>query len=82
MVGPQVRQLFEWYATVNHSLLELSRKAHGEGFSSRKSNQKIPKSAVHKILKNPLYYGEFRWAGNKGKCPAVHAGNWRYQNGQ
>jgi site-specific DNA recombinase len=63
MVGPQVRQLFEWYATGNYSLLELTRKAYNEGFSFRKSNQKIPKSVVHKILKNPLYYGDFRWAG-------------------
>ena len=63
VVGSQVRQLFEWYATGNYSLLDLSRKAHDEGFAFRKSNQKIPKSVVHKILKNPLYYGQFRWAG-------------------
>ena len=62
-VCPQVRLLFEWYATGNYSLLELTRKAHDEGFTFRKSNQKIPKSVMHKILKNPLYYGEFRWSG-------------------
>ena len=63
VVSLQVRQLFEWYATGNYSLLELTSKAHDEGFAFRKSNQKIPKSVVHKILKNPLYHGEFRWAG-------------------
>ena len=26
LVGPQVRKLFEWYATGNYSLLEISRK--------------------------------------------------------
>jgi hypothetical protein len=65
VVGPQVRQLLEWYATGNYSLLELTRKAHNEGFAFRKSNRKIPKSVVHKTLKNPLYYGDFRWAGKK-----------------
>ncbi|MCK9265078.1 MAG: recombinase family protein [Deltaproteobacteria bacterium] len=62
VAGPQVRQLFEWYATGNYSLLDLTRKAYDEGFAFRKSNQKVPKSIVHKILKNPIYYGEFRWA--------------------
>jgi site-specific DNA recombinase len=62
-VSPQVRQLFEWYATGNYSLLELTRKAHDEGFTFRSNNKKIPKSVVHKVLKNPLYHGEFRWAG-------------------
>ncbi len=67
VVGPQVRRLFEWYATGNYSLLELTRKAQDEGFAFRKSNRAIPKSVVHKILKNSLYYGEFRWAGKTYK---------------
>jgi site-specific DNA recombinase len=58
-----VRKLFEWYATGNYSLLELARKSHEEGFAFRKNGQKIPKSVVHKILKNPIYYGDFRWNG-------------------
>jgi len=62
-VGPQIRKLFEWYATGNYSLSELTNNAHQEGFSFRKKGSKVPKSVVHKILKNPLYYGEFRWAG-------------------
>ncbi len=63
VVGPQVLKMFEWYATGDYSLLELTRKSHREGFTFRKSGQKVSKSVVHKILKNPLYYGEFRWAG-------------------
>lgn len=66
-VGWQVCKLFEWYATGNYSLLELTKKSHNEGFVSRKSGQMVPKSVVHKILKNPLYYGEFRWAGKMYK---------------
>ncbi len=66
-LGPQVRQLFEWYATGNYSLLDLTRKAQQEGFAFRKSGKQVPKSVVHKILKNPMYYGEFRWAGKMYK---------------
>jgi len=66
-VGPQVCKLFEWYATGNYSLLELTKKSYSEGFVFRKSGQKVSKSVVHKILKNPLYFGEFRWAGKMYK---------------
>ena len=63
VIGPQVQKLFEWYASGNYSLLELAGKSHEEGFAFRKNGQKIPKSVVHKVLKNPIYYGEFRWSG-------------------
>ena len=63
VVSQQVKKLFEWYSTGNYSLLELTKKAHREGLFFRKSGNKVPKSVVHKILKNPIYYGEFRWAG-------------------
>ena len=61
--GPQVQKVFEWYAAGNYSLLEVTRKIHEEGFAFRKGNQQIHKSVVHKMLKNPLYYGVFCWNG-------------------
>ena len=61
--GPQVGKLFVWYATGNFSLLQLTNKAHEEGFSFRKNGKKIPKSVIDKILKNPIYYGDFLWNG-------------------
>jgi hypothetical protein len=54
--------MFEWYATGNYSLLELAKKSHQHSFTFRTNDRKIPKSVIHKIPKNPLYYGEFRWA--------------------
>ena len=61
---PGAQATFDQYgATGNYSLLELTRKSHKEGFVFRKNGQKIQKSVVHKILKNPIYYGAFRWAG-------------------
>ena len=62
-IGPMVGQLFEWYATGNYSLREISKKIQEEGFVFRKTGHKIPKSVVHKILKNPIYHGDFKWAG-------------------
>ena len=56
-----IKLLFEWYATGNYSLSEISQKIGEEGLEYRKSGAKIPKSAVHKILKNPIYYGDFYW---------------------
>ena len=64
-IGPQIRKLFEWYATGNYSLLALTRKAFNEGFTFRKSRNKISKSVIHKILRNPIYYGNFTWAGRR-----------------
>jgi site-specific DNA recombinase len=67
LVGPQVQRMFEWYATGNYSLLELTRKVHTEGLAFRSTGRKIPKSVIHKILKNTIYYGEFNWAGKMYK---------------
>ena len=62
-IAPEIRKLFELYATGNYSLLELSRKIFAEGFTICKNGKKIPKSVVHRIFNNSIYYGEFSWAG-------------------
>ena len=64
-LAPVIRQLFEWYATGLHSLLEVSKKVHEEGLTYRKTEARLPKSVIHKILKNPIYYGDFVWAGKE-----------------
>ncbi len=62
-LAPLIEKLFGWYATGNYSLKELVTKAHEEGLTYRKSGDKIPKSMVHKILTNPIFYGDFDWDG-------------------
>jgi len=57
-----VQQLYKSYATGTYSLLELTKKAHEEGLVYRRTGTKVGKSMVHKILTNPIYYGEFVWA--------------------
>lgn len=62
-VAPLVRQLFEWYATGDYSLKELTKKAREEGLTFRRSKQPVPRSTLHAMLLNPLYIGDFEWAG-------------------
>ncbi|MBP6965129.1 MAG: recombinase family protein [Armatimonadetes bacterium] len=58
-----VRTLFELYATGRYSLLEVTRKIREDGLAYRKSGNRIQKSLIHKMLTNPLYYGDIYWAG-------------------
>ncbi len=60
--APLVKKLFEWYSTGNYSLLQVKNMAHEEGLTYR-SGKKISKSTVEKILKNPVYRGDFYWNG-------------------
>jgi site-specific DNA recombinase len=58
-----VKKLFEWYGTGEYSLKLLARKAYAEGLAYRKTGNKLTPGTLEVILKNPLYYGEFRWGG-------------------
>jgi site-specific DNA recombinase len=62
--APFIRQLFEWYASGNYSLDMLAKEAKECGLFSRKSVA-INKAGIHRILKNPIYYGEFDWKGKR-----------------
>ena len=62
-IAPLVSKLFEWYATGQCSLREVARKARDAGLVYRKSGAKVPMSAVHSILRNRLYTGQFEWNG-------------------
>ncbi len=66
-VAPTIKKLYEWYATGNYSLKAITDKAYEEGLSFRKSGAKIPKSHVHQILTNKIYYGDFDWDGQTYK---------------
>lgn len=60
-----IRRLFELYSTGQHSVRQLSRMMADEGFKSRQKGNRIPNSTIHKILTNPIYHGDFRWAGKQ-----------------
>ena len=61
-VAPLVRFAFERYSTGEVSLLTLSNELYGRGFRSRGGN-KMSASALHVLLKNPIYCGVVRYKG-------------------
>ena len=67
--GPFIRKLFEWYATGNYSLERLASIARESGLFSRNSKP-VNKAGIHRILNNPIYYGEFVWKGKR--YPGTH----------
>jgi len=67
-----VKKLFELYATGSYSLKDIAEYANREGLKN-KSGNKFVKCTIHKMLKNPIYYGYFRWNNilYKGKHPPI-----------
>ena len=64
-MAPLVAKMFEWYALGGLALRDLAKKAQRAGLRYRKSGKSVPKSTVHKILRNPIYMGEFEWKGRR-----------------
>jgi site-specific DNA recombinase len=62
-VAPIVARLFEWYATGNYSLEDITAMAHTAGLVSRRSKSPLPRGTIHKILRNRIYMGDFEWKG-------------------
>jgi site-specific DNA recombinase len=63
-LAPIITRMFEWYASGQYSLAEITKKVRAEGMTFRKSNDPVPRGTVHKILRNRLYTGTFDWNGN------------------
>jgi site-specific DNA recombinase len=60
-VAPIVARLFEWYATGNYSLEDITAMAQTAGLVSRRSKSPLPRGTIHKILRNRIYMGDFAW---------------------
>jgi len=58
-----VKEMFLLYSTGDYSLESLTRKMIDDGFRYPRSGNKMQKSMVFRMLRNPLYYGEFVWKG-------------------
>ena len=72
--APLVTRLFEWYASGNYSLKDVTTMARAAGLAFRKSGTTVTKSTVHKMLTNPLYYGDFDWTGKRYQ--GIHAASY------
>ncbi len=62
--APLVKKLFELYTTGYYSLSNLMMVAEKAGLNSANS-AKINKAGIHRILLNPIYYGDFFWKGKR-----------------
>src|SRR2546427_5872412 len=63
--APLVTRLFEWYASGNYSLKDVTKMAKAAGLAFRKSGTTVTKRTVLKMLTNPLYYGDIDWDGKR-----------------
>jgi DNA invertase Pin-like site-specific DNA recombinase len=62
-VATIIRNLFEWYATGEYSLADVTKMARAAGMVFRKSGSPVPKGTVAKILRNRIYTGDFDFDG-------------------
>lgn len=60
--APLIEKIFTEYATGVHSIDSICKFAKDIGLKYDKGNN-VSKSSMHLILKNPIYYGAFRWKG-------------------
>jgi len=59
-----ITHLFGWYATGTMSLKQAALEAKAAGLTYRRTGRPLPTSAIHHILRNRLYTGEFEWKGH------------------
>jgi DNA invertase Pin-like site-specific DNA recombinase len=60
--APYVKRAFSLMATGDYSLNMLVDNLYREGFRSKK-DYGVQKSTIAQMLKNPIYYGAFKWKG-------------------
>jgi Recombinase/Recombinase zinc beta ribbon domain len=63
--GARIADLFSWYASGQYSLNAVVEKARAVGLTHPRSGRSLYKAEVHRILQNPIYYGEFVWLGHR-----------------
>jgi hypothetical protein len=57
--------VFEWYARGDVSLKEVTRLAKEIGLTHPRAHRPLAKSEIHRILRNPIYAGDFVWNGRR-----------------
>lgn len=61
--GPFAKRMFDLYVTGRYSINDLVKEANKAGMVSWKTKRPLHVSAIHLMLKNPLYKGEYKWLG-------------------
>jgi site-specific DNA recombinase len=65
--GPLVAQVFDLYASGRFSLKTLRQKAFEIGLRHSRGDRRMTKSEIHRMLRNPIYTGDFLWLGIRRK---------------
>jgi len=77
--APKVRRIFDYYAHLNLTLDDLSRRLYDEGIYYMPSQPKFSTATLHYILTNRAYIGEIKhkgqWYAGKHE-PLVDRGTW------
>lgn len=60
--APFIRRAFTLMASGSYSLDVIAKMLYQEGFRGKKG-RRVGKSGIEWLLKNPIYYGAFRWQG-------------------
>jgi len=70
--APIIRKMIELYAAGKYSIRGLQAYVTEQGLTSRRGN-KVMRSSIAEMLKNPFYHGDFIWAGKQyhGKHPPI-----------
>lgn len=58
--SPFILKTFEYFATGKYSIETITKKMNEEGMRN-KNGRIMTKSRMHELLRNPFYYGAFRW---------------------
>ncbi len=68
-----IKKLFELYASGRYSVRKLRSLAVMAGVVGRRSGRQLSRSEIERILKNPIYYGDFIWKSKyyKGTHPPI-----------
>ena len=65
--APLIRQAFELASTGQYSLSRLKQLLYQKGLRSNRAGKELGKEAMSRVLKNPIYFGEFVWKGKTYK---------------
>lgn len=60
--APLIKEIFDLYATSNHSVAEITDIINEKGLKSFYGGR-LHESKIHYILNNPFYYGKIKWGG-------------------
>ncbi len=61
--APIITMLFEAYSRGDLSLTALTKLARKLGLTHKNSGNPLARSAIHSMLQNRIYYGDFEWDG-------------------